>query len=145
MNCIFSSFRPFWGKIFGDKIVKLQYIEFIPWEENQSDYQKFNIQCLVFNNMSYYNLNARPGALSIFTTFSDPTSWNENWYGPFDWTFSGTNGLLSSRGAPVFLFLSNLPMHNHARLTQTCWLIKSPLFLLKNPVLFDTENFENFG
>ena len=30
---------------------KLQDIRFIPFVESQSDYQKFNIQCLVFNKV----------------------------------------------------------------------------------------------
>ena len=29
------------------------YTRFIPWVESQSDYRKFNIQCLVFNNDCY--------------------------------------------------------------------------------------------
>ena len=33
---------------------KLQYTRFIPRVESQSDYRKFNIQCLVFNNISYH-------------------------------------------------------------------------------------------
>ena len=32
---------------------KLQYTGFIQWVESQSGYQKFNIQCLVFNNTGY--------------------------------------------------------------------------------------------
>ena len=33
---------------------KLQYTGFIQWVESQSDYQKFNIQCLVFNNIQLW-------------------------------------------------------------------------------------------
>ena len=57
-----SSFRPFCGKIFRDKNVwfpyldKLQYTRFIPWVESQSDYRKFNIQCLVFNKNYIYSI-----------------------------------------------------------------------------------------
>ena len=32
---------------------KLQVIGYIPWVKSKSDYQKFNIQCLVFNKMVY--------------------------------------------------------------------------------------------
>ena len=32
---------------------KLQYTGFIQWVESQSDYQKFNIQCLVINKLHY--------------------------------------------------------------------------------------------
>ena len=34
---------------------KLQYTGFIQWVESQSDYQKFNIQCSVFNKDVYFN------------------------------------------------------------------------------------------
>ena len=40
---------------------KLQYTGFIQWVESQSDYQKFNIQCLVFNNTSDFPTD--PGSL----------------------------------------------------------------------------------
>ena len=57
LNYIFYwlEFSVIWGKFFRYKIVrfpyldKLKYIRFIPWVQNQSDYWKFNIQCLVFN------------------------------------------------------------------------------------------------
>ena len=54
-----SSFRPFWGKIFRDKISvsifgqATELIGFIPWVESQSNYQKVNIQYLIFNNLFY--------------------------------------------------------------------------------------------
>ena len=32
---------------------KLQYTRFVQWVESQSDYQKFNSQCLVFNKYIY--------------------------------------------------------------------------------------------
>ena len=47
---------------------KLQDIEFTPWFESQSDYQKFNIQYLVSNNLNcslfpceYYNFTTKVG------------------------------------------------------------------------------------
>ena len=38
---------------------KLQYAGFIQWVESQSDYQKFTIQCLVFNKYIYLTVIPR--------------------------------------------------------------------------------------
>ena len=91
-----SSFRSIWWKSFHFPYLdKLKDIGFTPWVESQSDYQKFNVQCLVFNTSSTCSkevvsmLKVLLTSCVAFSTFqlaaarrvceNVSTSWN-NWF-----------------------------------------------------------------